>query len=178
MEEFLSKYCENIHGSDMVQIQYKYVKELVAHYNDTVPQDIYNIILQKLVDTIDDVLLDFSEFSMTIYLKDIVLKDVHRHRNFILQIATVMKSKYQDKLKICYINNAPFVFQQIFTIINPFIDKKTKKKIIVNDANFTPVTLSNSPDSPDVSSLRETLETLPSSEYVLATAMQPNECDF
>lgn len=138
MEELLSKYCENTHGCDMVQIQYKYVKDLVSTYNDGVPQEIYNVILQKLVDTIDDILLDFSEFSMNIFLKDIVLKDVHRHRAFILQIATVMKNKYQDKLRVCYINNAPFVFQQIFAIINPFIDKKTKKKIIVNDSNNSP----------------------------------------
>jgi len=163
MEEILTQYCEHLPGTDTVQIQYRFIKELVSQYHSSVPQTIYNVILQKLVDTIDDILLDHPEFSMNIYLKDIVLKDVHRHRGFILQIASVMKAKYQDKLKICNIHNAPFVFQQIFTIINPFIDKKTKQKIIVNSQL-------------DSSELAATSSSLPPTDGILVAPQTDGNC--
>lgn len=135
MDELLKKYCycEKSNGTDIIVINYKSLKDIISIYGDNITQDIYNVILQKLIDTIDDVLIDNPEFTMNVFLREIVLKDVHKHRQFILQIASVMKAKYQDKLRFCYINNAPYVFQQIFAIINPFLDSKTKKKIIVNE---------------------------------------------
>ena len=152
MEQILQNYCniQKINNYEIIFIHYKYLRQILNSCGDTVPSQIYAVVLQKLIDTIDDVLIGNPEFTLNVFMKDIVLKDVHRHSSFIRQMAEIMRTRYQDKLKICYIHQAPFVFQQVFAIINPFLDSKTKKKIIVTD--------NKSLDENDLESIRNTLE--------------------
>lgn len=156
MEKCLDKFCytQSVGENDMIFINYIFLKQMFDNLTtdtDGKIQNIYNIVLQKIIDTIDDVLIDNLEFSMNFFLKDLVIRDINRHRNFIVQMANVMKTRYQDKLRVCYIHQAPFVFQQVFTIINPFLDTKTKNKIIVTN--------SKSLTDADINVIRDSLET-------------------
>ena len=48
---------------------------------------------------------------------------------FVQQMSTTLKEKFPDKLELCYIHNAPFIFKQIYTFLSLLIDKNTLTKI-------------------------------------------------
>jgi len=89
----------------------------------------YNYILNFITNNIDKILQDNPTFDIYINMRNLTLSDVDKHKTFIQNISIFFKEKYPNKLSKCYIYNAPFVFSQIFNIINIFIDKDTQKKI-------------------------------------------------
>lgn len=89
----------------------------------------YNFVLNYIIKNIDDILTNNSEFIVCVNLKHLTIVDIDKHKQFIQNISGYLKDKYPRKMQKCYIYNAPFVFNQIFTIISMFIDKDTQKKI-------------------------------------------------
>ena len=48
---------------------------------------------------------------------------------FIMQLVKLFKIVFADKLYKCIMKDPPIIFRSIFTIISPFIDRKTRRKI-------------------------------------------------
>ena len=55
--------------------------------------------------------------------------EIKKHITFIRDVSNLLKQKYQNKMKKCYIYNASNVFSQIYDIISKFVDKDTQQKI-------------------------------------------------
>ena len=60
-------------------------------------------------------------------LKDYKLKEIDIE--FIKIMVQICQEKYPDNLKIIYIKNANIMIKTIYSIIRPFVDKDTRKKI-------------------------------------------------
>lgn len=89
----------------------------------------YDFILNYITNCIDNILINNNEFIVYVNLKSLTIVDIDKHKQFIQNISGFLKDKYPEKMKKCYIYNAPFVFTQVFNIISMFIDKDTQKKI-------------------------------------------------
>jgi len=126
------KYDEIFDGicsinNDCVLINYVYFKHFAANEN-------YDIILHYIVSKIENILIHNHMFNVHVNANNLSLSDVDKHRIFIHKITNVLTEKFPCKLHKCYIYDAPFIFSQIFAIINKFIDKETQKKIhVVNN---------------------------------------------
>jgi hypothetical protein len=44
-------------------------------------------------------------------------------------MSEVLKTTFPDKLNICNVYNAPFIFSKVISIIGAFVDKKTQQKM-------------------------------------------------
>jgi hypothetical protein len=44
-------------------------------------------------------------------------------------MSEVLKTTFPDKLNVCYVYNAPFIFSKVISIVGAFVDKKTQQKI-------------------------------------------------
>lgn len=111
-------------NKNMIILNYIYFKHFATSQT-------YNFILNYITNNIDNVLLKNDEFIVHVNMKHLTLVDIDKHKEFIQNISGFLKDKYPEKLKKCYIYNAPFVFTQIFNIVSMFIDKDTQKKIEV-----------------------------------------------
>ena len=133
MENILEKfcYCQIIDSKDVIFLDYPLLKSGVQQFNSNVPNEIYIAITQKILSSIDTILATETQFSMHVFLKGIAIKDIHTHHKFIIQLTSLLKTRYPERLKICYIYHAPFIFQQIYNIISPYLDSPTRKKIVV-----------------------------------------------
>lgn len=120
LNDILSKLC--FINKNALIIDYIYFKYLAT-------ENTYSYILMYITNNIDNILLTNNDFIVHVNMKKISLSDVDKHQIFIQNLSLYLKERYPDKLAKCYIYNAPFVFKQIFNIINVFIDKETQKKI-------------------------------------------------
>jgi hypothetical protein len=59
----------------------------------------------------------------------ITILHIEKYFGFIKNISEVLKTTFPEKLNVCYIYNAPFIFSKLFNIVGAFIDKKTQQKI-------------------------------------------------
>jgi hypothetical protein len=120
LNDILSKLC--FINENAVIINYIYFKYLAT-------ETIYNYILTYITNNIDNVLLKNNEFIVHVNMQKLSISDIDKHKAFITNLSLVLKEKYPNKLLKCYIYKAPFMFKQIFNIINVFIDKETQEKI-------------------------------------------------
>jgi hypothetical protein len=58
-------------------------------------------------------------------------------RNFIQKITKVDQDFYPEYLGKMFIVNAPTAFKAMWTVVRPWLDKATQKKIEVHSGNFT-----------------------------------------
>lgn len=129
------QYIDVLNGLCYVQnneiiLNYIYFKHFAT-------KETYSFILNYITNNIDRVLVNNSEFVMSVNMKSITLSEVDKHKIFIQNISEYLKEKYPEKLSKCYIYNAPFVFSQIYNIVSMFIDKDTQKKIeLVNRKTY------------------------------------------
>ena len=70
-----------------------------------------------------------SKFAVHLNIKNLTLIDIDKHKNFFLNISTLLKGKYPNRLLKCYVYNSSFLISQFSYIINMFLDKDTLKKI-------------------------------------------------
>jgi len=120
VQETLNKFCKI--NNEAVYIDYQIFRHIASELT-------YDIITQMIINALNSVLSKSKTFVIHLSLKYLTLKELDKHYNYITKVCTLFKTEFPDKLEICYIYNAPFVFSQIISIISVFIDKKTQKKI-------------------------------------------------
>lgn len=145
LDEYLDRLCFTKQMGEEIIIFNSQLAKQLFEICKPLNIDLHALIIQRLVDMIDKVLAVHPHFVIHVSMKDIQLKDINKHHKGIIQMTMVLRTRYQDKLKICYIHQAPFVFQQIYNIISPFIDTKTKRKIVVHDNTTASTSSSTSP---------------------------------
>ena len=72
---------------------------------------------------------NIKEFCAIAYLSK--LKQCRIGFQIPICITKILKDVFPDMLYKCYLNNPPFIFRSIYTVIRPFIDKVTRKKISI-----------------------------------------------
>ena len=120
LNDILTKLC--FINKNAIIINYIYFKYLAT-------EQTYSFILIYITNIIDTILLNNNELIIYINTKKLTLFDIDKHKIFIQNISCYFQEKYPDKLKKCYVYNAPFVFKHFFNIMSAFIDKKTIDKI-------------------------------------------------
>ena len=89
----------------------------------------YDIIIQYVVSQLLSVVESFKTFRFHVNMDGLMVTHIEKHGDFIQKIATVLKSTFPDKLDMCYIYNAPFMFSTLFGFVSIFIDRPTLLKI-------------------------------------------------
>ena len=120
LNDILSELCYV--KNNAVIINYIYFKYLAT-------DSMYNYILMHITNNIDNILSNHNKFIVHVNMQKLSLGDIDKHKIFITNFSLLLKEKYPDKLLKCYIHKAPFMFKQIFNVINVFIDKETQEKI-------------------------------------------------
>jgi hypothetical protein len=103
-------------------LNYKYFK-IVSNIIDN------NNILNYLIFIIENALNKTENFVAHVYIENLTILEIDKNKDFIRYMCTILKDRFPDKLEICYIHDAPYIFKQIYTFLSLFIDKKTLSKI-------------------------------------------------
>jgi hypothetical protein len=74
-------------------------------------------------------LKDAEKLIFHVNMDNITLLHVEKHFRFIKHFSQIMNNTFPNRLNICYIYNASFVFSKILGIVSAFIDKTTLQKI-------------------------------------------------
>ena len=120
VDEGLDKICKV--KEKHVFIEYPVFKYLA---NETT----YDRITKFIYDSFKNVLKTNETFTIHLSLKFLTLKEVEKHYVYISKVCTIFKNAFPEKLDTCYIYNAPFIFNQIVSILSIFVDKNTREKI-------------------------------------------------
>ena len=116
----LNKMC-NIQSNN-VYIDHLYFKHLAT-------RDTYPIIQQYVSHLLNTILNEHGHFIVHVNLNKLTLSDFDKHKDFIKSVSMLLKDTYPDKLKLCYVYNAPIFFSQIYNFVGLFIDKETLSKV-------------------------------------------------
>jgi len=119
--DILAKFCFTIQNNDIV-LDYRYFKFVSASEN-------HEIIIQYIISIIKNVLKLQETFTFHVNMSSITLLHIEKYFGFIKNISEILKVTFPDKLNVCYVYNAPFIFSKLFNIVSSFIDKKTQQKI-------------------------------------------------
>jgi hypothetical protein len=92
-------------------------------------------IIQYLINVMQNVLKEHKQFIIHLNTNNLNLIDVEKYYLFIQKVSQIMKDHFPEKMKTCYIYNAPYVFSKLFSIVSIFIDKDTQKKIKIMDTH-------------------------------------------
>jgi len=82
-----------------------------------------------LVFIVDHILKKQGSFIVHVYIENLTILEVDKNKDFINYMSNTLKERFPDKLEICYIHDAPFIFKQIYALLSLIIDKKTLTKI-------------------------------------------------
>jgi hypothetical protein len=121
LQELLYNFC-HIDSNNEIIIHYKYFK-IVNTIIDN------NNILNYLVFIIENTLKRYNTFTIHVYIENLTILEIDKNKVFVQEMSTILKEKFPDKLELCYIHNAPFIFKQIYNFLSLLIDKKTLMKI-------------------------------------------------
>lgn len=121
-EEIIYHFC-HAEGNHII-LNYIYFKYITKHNMAS-----YDAVTNYLINIMKDVLKKHDQFVIHLNIRYLILMDIDKYFSFIKQISQLMKDTFPEKLKSCYIYNAPFVFSKLFSIISVFIDKNTQQKI-------------------------------------------------
>jgi hypothetical protein len=121
--EMIQKLCYTQQENHIV-LNYSYFKHILKNkiYN-------WDEIIQYIVNVKYKVLQTYSQFIIHMNIDTLTLMDIDKYYLFIQKISQIMKEQFPEKMKICYIYNAPYVFSKLFSIVSVLIDKDTQKKI-------------------------------------------------
>jgi len=119
--EVLNRFCFVIRDNHIV-LDYRYFKFIANKEN-------YAVIIQTVVGIMRGCLEKHELMIVHLNMKSLTLVDIDRHYSFIRDISEIMQRTFPDKLRKCFVYNAPFLFSQLYNTISMFIDKTTQKKI-------------------------------------------------
>ena len=113
--------CFQLKNNDIV-LDYRYFKFLSRPEN-------YEAIIQHIIYVIQNVLKTQELFVFHVNMSSTTLLHIEKYFGFIKQMSEILKTMFPEKLKVCYIYNAPYIFSNLFAVISAFIDKRTQQKI-------------------------------------------------
>jgi hypothetical protein len=119
--DILNKLCFPLQNNDIV-LDYRYFKFISSPEN-------YDAIIQHIISVIKNVLKTQESFIFHVNMSSITILHIEKYFGFIKNISEVLKTTFPEKLNVCYIYNAPFIFSKLFAVISAFIDKRTQQKI-------------------------------------------------
>jgi len=119
--DVLSQLCFAIDSENII-LDYRYFKFIASADN-------YEFIIYYIVSVIQCALNKHETFILHVNLDSLSLLHIEKHFGFIKKMSEVLKTTFPDKLNICHIYNAPFIFSKLISIISVFVDKKTQQKI-------------------------------------------------
>jgi len=117
----LNNLCFQLKNNDIV-LDYRYFKFLSRPEN-------YEAIIQHIIYVIQNVLKTQELFVFHVNMSSTTLLHIEKYFGFIKQMSEILKTMFPEKLKVCYIYNAPYIFSNLFAVISAFIDKRTQQKI-------------------------------------------------
>jgi hypothetical protein len=121
LNEVLKNLCFSLDNKNIV-LDFRYFKFLSSSEN-------YDLIISFVVSVIQNVLKNTDSVIFHVNMDTITLLHVEKHFGFIKNFSQILNNKFPDRLNICYIYNASFVFSKILGIVSVFIDKTTQQKI-------------------------------------------------
>ncbi len=121
LKELLHQFC-HVKAKNEISINYEYFK----HVNVFIEK---SQIFNYLIYIIQTVLKSFETFTVHANIKKLTLLEIDKNKEFIFEISNVLKTKFNDKLDICFIYDGSFIFKQIYNLLSTFIDKSTLNKI-------------------------------------------------
>lgn len=118
----LNKFCYIERENDII-IDHYFFKQYIKITDNSINT------LNHLINQIEKVLKNYDNFNVHLKIKSLTLIEIDKHKDLISMMSLILKKKFPDKLKNCLIYDAPFIFSSLFSIISPFIDKDTQKKM-------------------------------------------------
>jgi hypothetical protein len=118
----LNKFCYIERENDII-IDHYFFKQYIKITDNSINT------LNHLINQIEKVLKNYDNFNVHLKIKSLTLIEIDKHKDLISMMSLILKQKFPDKLKNCLIYDAPFIFSSLFSIISPFIDKDTQKKM-------------------------------------------------
>jgi len=103
-------------------IDYLYFKHIAG-------QTTYSIITDLLIQIVDSIVKRYNTFYVYVNMRSCSLSDVDKHKAYMTSLVQTLRDRYTDKLELCYITNASFVFTSLYNFLCLIIDKKTQQKI-------------------------------------------------
>jgi len=119
--EILNNLCFQLKNNDIV-LDCRYFKFISFPEN-------YEAIIQHIISVIQSVLKTQELFVFHVNMSSTTLLHIEKYFGFIKQMSEILKTMFPEKLKVCYIYNAPYIFSNLFAVISAFIDKRTQQKI-------------------------------------------------
>ena len=119
--KLLSAMCYT--HNNTVAFDYVYFKRIAN-------KQTYDLIAQAIIFNIDTILTQYDQFECHITLKMMTVGDVDKHMGFWIQMAGILKQRYQSQMSKCYIYDLPAFFAQCYKVLSVFIDKVTHEKIV------------------------------------------------
>jgi hypothetical protein len=121
LKELLHQFC-HVKTKNEISINYEYFKHVNVFIEK--PQ-----ILNYLIYIIQTVLNSFDAFTVHANIKKLTLLDIDKNKEFIFEMSNILKTRFNDKLELCFIYEGSFIFKQIYNLLSTFIDKSTLNKI-------------------------------------------------
>ena len=121
LKELLHNFC-HVKANNEISINYEYFKHLNAFIEKP-------LILNYLIYIIETVLKSFETFTVHANIKKLTLLEIDKNKEFIYEMSNILKTKFNDKLDVCFIYDGSFIFKQIYNLLSTFIDKITLSKI-------------------------------------------------
>jgi hypothetical protein len=119
--DVLSRLCFSLNYENII-LDYRYFKFIAFADN-------YEFVISYIVSVIKSALHKHETFILHVNLDSLTLLHIEKYFGFIKQISEVLKTTFPEKLNVCYIYNAPYIFSNLFAVISAFIDKRTQQKI-------------------------------------------------
>ena len=105
-------------------IEFKFLK----YFSMPVTHDLITSHMDQIT---SDITAKYETFNVHLNLQSFSIADADKHSSYCKSINAYFAEKYPDKLNICYVYNASFVFETIFKIAKVFIDKDTLEKLVL-----------------------------------------------
>ncbi len=123
LQELLYNFChiDNNNNNEII-LNYKYFKTINSILDN-------NNILNYLIFIIDHVLKKQDSFIIHVFIENLSILEIDKNKGFIIFMTNILKERFPEKLELCYIHEAPFIFKQIYNFLSIIIDKKTLSKI-------------------------------------------------
>ena len=121
-QEVLNYLCRI--NDNIVIINHKIFKHFAT--NETYP-----IISNYVINHLDNILTKHNSFRVYINMKELTMRDIDKHKKYIIDVSKFLQEKYPNKLEKCEIINAPSIFKCLYNIVSILLDSDTKKKIAI-----------------------------------------------
>jgi hypothetical protein len=121
IQELLRQFC-HVKANNEISINYECFKRVNIFIEKS-------LILNYLIYTIETVLKSYDTFTVHANIKKVTLLEIDKNKDFIFEMSNILKTRFNDKLDLCFIYEGSFIFKQIYNLLSTFIDKSTMNKI-------------------------------------------------